>query len=88
MLAEIVRPWPRPFATNGCRKVLLKSSAIAAGLWLLATLGFRLYIDNFGSYSATYGFVGAVMVILLWMYVTSTVILVGGEISSEMERTA
>lgn len=72
---------------SACRKVLAKASAIAAALWLLATVGFRLYIDNFGSYSATYGFVGAIMVILLWMYVTSVVILVGGEISSEMERT-
>ena len=71
---------------SGNRKILLRSSAIAAGLWLIATLGFRLYITNFGSYSATYGFVGAVMVLLLWMYLTSIVILVGGEISAEMER--
>lgn len=71
----------------GCRRTLIRSSAIAAALWLLATLAFRLYISNFGSYSVTYGFVGAVMVILLWMYLTSLVILVGGEISSEMERS-
>jgi membrane protein len=70
------------------RWVLLKASAIAAGLWLLATLGFRLYIANFGSYSETYGFVGAILVLLLWMYLTAIVILVGGEIASEMERTA
>lgn len=71
---------------SACKKVLAKASAISAILWVVATLGFRLYIDNFGSYSATYGFVGAVMVILLWMYVTSIVILIGAEISSEMER--
>ncbi len=71
---------------SGCRSILMRSSAIAAGLWLLATLGFRLYITDFSSYSATYGFVGAVMVLLLWMYLTSFVILVGGEISAEMER--
>ncbi|MEX2582965.1 MAG: YhjD/YihY/BrkB family envelope integrity protein [Gemmatimonadota bacterium] len=73
---------------GGCKSVLFKSSAIAAGLWLLATLAFRLYISNFGSYGETYGFVGAILVLLLWMYITAIVILVGGEISSEMERTA
>jgi membrane protein len=73
---------------RGCKGVLFKSSAIAAALWLVATAGFRLYIGNFGSYGETYGFVGAILVLLLWMYLTGIVILVGGEISSEMERRA
>ncbi len=68
-----------------CKGVLLRSSAIAAALWLLATVAFRIYITNFGSYSKTYGLLGTVIVLLLWMYVTSLVILLGGEISSEME---
>lgn len=71
---------------RGYGKALLQSSAIAAGLWLIATFGFRQYIENFGSYSATYGVVGAIMVLLLWMYITSAVILIGGEIGSEMTR--
>lgn len=65
---------------------LFKAASIAAGLWLLATLGFRLYITNFSSYSETYGFIGAVIVLLLWMYLTSLVVLLGGEIASEMEE--
>jgi membrane protein len=72
---------------RGFGLVLLKASAIAAALWLLATLGFRLYASNFGSYSKTYGVLGGIIVLLLWMYYTSTVILLGGEIASEMERT-
>lgn len=71
---------------RGCKGVLLRSSAIAAALWIVATLAFRLYIANFSSYSATYGLLGAVIVLLLWLYVTSLVILLGGEISAEMER--
>lgn len=67
--------------------VLLKSSAIAAGLWLLATIGFRLYAASFGSYDKTYGVLGGMIVLLLWMDYTSLVILLGGEIASEMERT-
>lgn len=70
------------------KKTLVKSASIAAALWLLAALAFRLYITNFGSYSKTYGVLGTVIVLLLWMWLTSLVILLGGEISSEMERTA
>jgi len=67
--------------------VLLKASAIAAGLWLLATLGFRLYAANFASYDKTYGVLGGMIVLLLWMDYTSLVILLGGEIGSELERS-
>jgi membrane protein len=73
---------------SGLKWILFKSSAIAAALWLLATVGFRLYVSNFGRFGETYGFVGAILVLLLWMYVTSIVILAGGEIASEMEREA
>lgn len=68
-------------------KVLLgKAALIAAALWLLASFGFRMYVSNFASYSETYGFLGAVIVLLLWLYVTGLVVLVGGEIASEMEK--
>ncbi|HET7229657.1 MAG TPA: YhjD/YihY/BrkB family envelope integrity protein, partial [Longimicrobium sp.] len=67
--------------------VLLRCSAIAAGLWLVATLAFRLYASNFGSYDKTYGVLGGMIVLLLWMDYTSLVILLGGEIGSEMERS-
>jgi membrane protein len=73
---------------RGCRKTLVKASAIAAVLFVAASLAFRLYMANFGSYSATYGLLGTVIVLLLWMYVTSLVILLGGEVASEMERSA
>jgi membrane protein len=71
---------------RACKATLLKASAIAAVLFVTASLAFRLYMSNFGSYSATYGLLGTVIVLLLWMYVTSLVILLGGEVASEMER--
>jgi membrane protein len=71
---------------KGCRRTLVKAAAISAGLWVVATLAFRLYVANFGSYSKTYGFLGGFIVLLLWLYVTSLVILLGGEVASEMER--
>ncbi|MQA91192.1 MAG: YihY family inner membrane protein [Gemmatimonas sp.] len=73
---------------SGSGAVLLRGSVIGAALWLLATLGFRLFISTFERYGETYGFVSAILVLLLWMYLTAIVILFGGEIASEMERTA
>ncbi len=70
------------------RLTLLKSALIATILWTITSLGFRLYIANFGSQGETYGFVGAILVLLLWMYLTAMTILVGGEIGAELERQA
>jgi len=71
---------------KGCKKVLLKAAAGAALLWVVATAAFRIYIANFSSYSETYGFLGAFIILLLWLYVTGLVVLAGGELASEMER--
>lgn len=71
---------------RACRKVLLKAAAAAALLWVVATAAFRIYIANFSSYSETYGFIGAFIILLLWFYVTGLVVLAGGELASEMER--
>jgi membrane protein len=71
-----------------CKGELFKSAAVAGAGWILATLAFRLYVSHFGSYSKTYGALGGIIVLLLWLYLTSLVILVGAELSSEMERTA
>jgi membrane protein len=71
---------------KGCGKVLLISAAVAALLWVIASAAFRLYIANFSSYSKTYGFLGAFIILLLWLYVTGLVVLAGGELASEMEK--
>jgi membrane protein len=56
--------------------------------WIVAALGFAFYVNNFGSYNKTYGSIGAVIVLLTWMYVAGFIILVGGEINSEIEHAA
>lgn len=60
-------------------------SVVAVVLWLLVSLGFRLYLHFFNSYSVTYGSLGALIVLMLWFYFTGLAILIGGEINSELE---
>lgn len=59
-------------------------SAIATVLWILATLLFRMYVQYFGSYNKTYGTIGGVIMLLSWMYYSMFVVLVGGELASEI----
>lgn len=63
-------------------------SVIGVGLWILVSLGFRLYLSYFDSYSATYGSLGAIIILLLWLYFTGAAILIGGEFNSEIEHAA
>ncbi len=59
---------------------------VAAVLWVVASLGFSLYVNNFGSYNKTYGALAGVVVLLLWLYLTSYIILLGAEINAESEK--
>src|SRR3546814_14158537 len=55
-------------------------------LWLAATVLFGLYVANFANYNATYGSLGAVVVLLMWLWVSAYAILIGAEINAEAER--
>jgi membrane protein len=55
-------------------------------LWLAASVSLRIYLHFVNSYSTTYGSLGAVMILLVWLYVTAFAFLVGGEINAEIER--
>jgi membrane protein len=59
---------------------------VAAVLWVIASLGFSLYVNNFGSYNKTYGALAGVVVLLLWLYLTGYIILLGAEINAESEK--
>jgi membrane protein len=69
-------------------KWVTPGSLVGVGLWLLVSFLFRLYLGFFDSYSATYGSLGAVIILMLWFYLTGLAILVGGEINSEIENAA
>lgn len=76
-----------PDQDQSAHKMTLAQAAAAAALvWVAETALFRLYITNFASYSETYGFLGAVIVLLLWLYLTGIVVLTGGELASELDK--
>jgi membrane protein len=56
--------------------------------WLVASLGLRIYLYFFNSYSVTYGSLGAVIILLTWFYITGLMLLVGAEINSEIEAAS
>lgn len=68
---------------------LTPGSVLATALWLLASLGFKYYVANWGNYDAeTYGAIGAVMVLMLWFYLSGLVILIGAELNAEIEHAS
>lgn len=67
---------------------LTPGSVLATVLWLLGSLAFRFYVMNFASYNETYGAVGGVMVLLLWLYLSGLVVIVGAEMNAEIEHAS
>jgi membrane protein len=65
---------------------LTPGAALTGAGWMLVTLGFGSYVSSFGHYNATYGSLGAVIVVLTWFYLSSYILLMGGELNSECER--
>jgi membrane protein len=65
---------------------LTPGSAAASLLWVAASLGFGLYVSHFGNYNATYGSLGGVVVFLTWLYLSAYILLIGGELNSELEK--
>jgi len=65
---------------------VIVASSVTTILWLVATLVFRFYVQHFGSYNKTYGTIGGVIVLLTWMYYSMFVLLVGGELASELHH--
>ena len=77
-----------PCVDNRC-SIKLKST-LPGGLfatigWMLTSAVFSYYVSNFGKYSTTYGSVGGVIVLLVWLYLSSIIIILGGEINGTLE---
>src|SRR5437868_5134523 len=69
-----------------CWHCLSAGTIAAALLWLIGSAGFSFYVARFSSYDKTYGSIGAVVILLMWFYVTAFIILGGAELNSEIEK--
>ena len=63
-------------------------SLLAVVVWGIASAGFAFYVANFGSYDKTYGTLGGLVVLLVWLWITNVAILFGHELNAELERSA
>ena len=73
-----------PNVKNGRWRWITPGTAVGVVIWLLVSFAFRGYLHFFNSYSATYGALGAVIILMLWFYLTGAAILIGGEVNSEI----
>jgi membrane protein len=71
-----------------CWRWLTPGGAVGIVGWLLCSLGLRVYLHYFPSYSLTYGSLGAIIILLTWFYITGLMLLLGAEINSEIEGAA
>lgn len=64
----------------------LSPGAIAACLvWLIASVGFSIYVSNFGSYNETFGSMAGVIILLMWLWISAFIIMMGAELNAEIE---
>jgi membrane protein len=59
---------------------------LAVAVWIVASAAFAFYVANFGSYNKTYGSLGAVIIFLVWLWLTNVAALLGAELNAELER--
>ena len=67
---------------------LMPGVVFATTIWLAASLGFKYYVANWGNYTEAYGLIGAVMILLLWFYISGLALLVGAEMNAEIEHAS
>jgi membrane protein len=67
-------------------KWVTPGAILALVVWIVASVAFALYVANFGSYDKTYGTLGGVIVLLIWLWITNLALLLGMELNAERER--
>ncbi len=69
-------------------KFITPGSVLGTVSWLLATWGFTWYTDSFGRYNVTYGSIAGVVILLLWLYISGLIFIVGGEVNAIIEHAS
>jgi membrane protein len=78
--------WAAPNVRQPGFRWITPGSVVALVLWVAASALFAFYVANFSSYNATYGSIAAVIVFLVWLWITNLAILFGAELNAELER--
>jgi len=78
--------WAAPNVRHPGFRWISPGGILAVGAWLIASGAFALYVANFSSYNKTYGALAAVVVFLIWLWISNIAILVGAEFNAELER--
>jgi membrane protein len=79
--------WIAPNAKQPGFPWVTAGGILAVILWILASAAFAFYVSRFSSYNETYGSLGGVIIFLVWLWISNTVILLGAELNSELERS-
>ena len=74
-----------PARDNAEWKWLTPGSVIACILWIVASIGFSIYVSNFGSYNESFGSMAGAIILLMWLWISAFIVLLGAEFNSEME---
>jgi membrane protein len=86
LLALLLLYWLGPAGPRRRLSEHLPGAFLAALLWILASIGFSFYVSHFGSYDKTYGTIGAVIVLLVWIYGGNMALLIGALANRELRR--
>lgn len=78
--------WAAPNVRHPGFRWLLPGALLAIVVWIAASVGFAVYVANFGSYNETYGTLGGVIAFLVWLWITNAAVLLGAELNAELER--
>ena len=78
--------WLAPNVQQPRFRWLTVGGAVALVVWVMVSVGFGIYVANFGAYEVTYGALGAVIVFLVWLFLTNCAVLLGVEINAELQR--
>ena len=78
--------WASPNAKHGGFRWVTPGGLLAVTVWLIASAGFAVYVSNFGSYNKTYGSLAAVIIFLVWLWISNIAVLLGAEFEAELQR--
>ena len=67
-------------------KSVIPGAAFATLGWIVTSVGFSYYVGSFGNYSNTYGSIGAIIVLMMWLYFSAIILMLGGQINAVMSE--